>query len=146
MTLSDVTAGTRESLLPGILCAPGVAARDKLRIASGMSYRPHKAPLATRTRGTGTIPRSIVDDYLENYLRWREESEGVRRAYELWQRADRADAALAYAAYGAALDREQEAADAFCGRIECIYRSLGVHPSGEDHAGGPRTPDTAAGR
>ena len=111
-----------------------------------MSYRPDKAPVATRTRGTGTIPRSLVDDYLENYLRWREESDGVRRAYELWQCAGRADAALAYAAYGAALDREQEAAGVFCARVEYIYRALGVRRSDEDHSGGPRASDAAAGR
>jgi hypothetical protein len=57
-------------------------------------------------------PRSgwLVDDFVECYVCWREESAAVRSAYDRWATAEDADQELAYAAYVAALDREERAA------------------------------------
>jgi hypothetical protein len=52
----------------------------------------------------------LADDFIENYVSWREEAAAVRCAYEHWQAAQEADEVLAFAAYHAALDREELAA------------------------------------
>jgi hypothetical protein len=51
-----------------------------------------------------------TDEFLDTYVCWREECELVRLAYEAWRGAERADQRLAFAVYGAALDREAQAA------------------------------------
>ena len=56
----------------------------------------------------------LADDFIENYVSWREEATTVRAAYELWLEAAEPDQPLAFAAYRAALDREEKAAGAFC--------------------------------
>jgi hypothetical protein len=61
----------------------------------------------------------LVGEFVESYACWREESATVREAYERWSSAEVGDRALAWAAYGAALDREQHAADAY---RECAER------------------------
>jgi hypothetical protein len=53
-----------------------------------------------------------LDGLLERYVAWREESRTVWLAYEQWCQAERPIRSLAYAAYGAALDREERAASA----------------------------------
>jgi len=47
---------------------------------------------------------------MDRYAEWREECEAVHKAYERWTGSERAVRALAYAAYRAALDREEKAA------------------------------------
>ena len=51
-----------------------------------------------------------VDALIDTYVEWREECETVETAYEQWIDSEPAEHALAYAAYGAALDREEKAA------------------------------------
>jgi len=51
-----------------------------------------------------------IDEFVESYACWREESAGVRSAYEHWRSVDAGDRVLAFAAYVAALDREERAA------------------------------------
>lgn len=55
-------------------------------------------------------PDHVVDEFLETYIRWREECERVRNAYARWTRADASDRASAFAVYRAALDQEESAA------------------------------------
>lgn len=57
---------------------------------------------------------------VDAYVAWREECVAVRTAYLAWSRARAAEAALAFDAYEAALDREEVAAEAYAelmGRI-----------------------------
>lgn len=49
------------------------------------------------------------DDVTEAYLDWVEGCIDVQGAYESWVQAPASDASLAFAAYGAALDREERA-------------------------------------
>lgn len=51
-----------------------------------------------------------VDLALGAYMAWREECAAVRAAYLTWRRAGAAEAAPAFDAYAAALDREELAA------------------------------------
>lgn len=56
----------------------------------------------------------LVDAFIDSYVEWREECEGVRDAYSRWTAAgpDARDRRLAAATYRAALDREEAAARA----------------------------------
>ena len=54
-----------------------------------------------------------VDDAVRAYVEWRKECTAVWDAYRRWTAAPVADAALAFAAYGSALDREHGAAKAY---------------------------------
>jgi hypothetical protein len=49
-------------------------------------------------------------EFLTSYVRWREACEEVRVAYERSETAERPDRRLAFAAYCAALDREEHTA------------------------------------
>lgn len=55
----------------------------------------------------------ISDAVDDGYETWREESGGVAESYRSWNCADRHERSLAYAAYVAALDREERAAIAY---------------------------------
>jgi hypothetical protein len=56
----------------------------------------------------------LDDKFLESYVSWREEAATVQTAYDQWQTGE----ALAFAAYHAALDREEQAAKALCNSVE----------------------------
>lgn len=66
------------------------------------------ARVASRARFAWRDPR--VDALIDSYVEWREESETVETAYERWTESERSGRGLAYAAYRAALDREEKAA------------------------------------
>jgi hypothetical protein len=51
-----------------------------------------------------------LDEFLESYELWRDRSAAVRIAYVRWTEAEPIGRAFAFAAYGAALDREERAA------------------------------------
>jgi hypothetical protein len=59
----------------------------------------------------------LEDEVFDTYICWREACHDVRRAYALWQRSERQDRGLAFVAYGAAMDREECAAQ--------LYREAG---------------------
>ena len=50
---------------------------------------------------------------VDAYVAWREECVAVRTAYLAWRRARAVEAALAFDAYEAALDREEVAAEVY---------------------------------
>lgn len=57
--------------------------------------------------------RNTVDLAVDAYVSWREECSAVRNAYLAWRHARAADAAVAFDAYEAALDREEVAAEVY---------------------------------
>jgi len=59
------------------------------------------------------VDKQLVDEAMDAYVDWREECAGVWDAYERWTRAPRIDAACAFSAYRAALDREECASHAY---------------------------------
>jgi hypothetical protein len=67
----------------------------------------------------------LFDEAFARYLDWLAESEAVNAAYAVWSRASRTDAALPFAAYGAALDREERAATVYGSVIDRIERLFG---------------------
>ena len=73
----------------------------------------------------------VIDDAMDAYVEWREESEQVEAAYRRWATAEPNDAALAFAAYVAALDREDRASICF----EQVVRRAVVVAKGGDPRG-----------
>ena len=61
----------------------------------------------------------LVDDLIDSYVSWREESLELAAAYGRWSSCERSDRPLAVAAYTAAVDREERAADVY---RECVER------------------------
>ena len=57
--------------------------------------------------------RSTVDLAIDAYVAWREECRAVRNAYHAWRHACASEAAVAFDAYEAALDREEVAAEVY---------------------------------
>ena len=62
---------------------------------------------------TQQVDKQLVDAATDAYVDWREECAGVWDAYERWAHALDIDAAGAFAAYRAALDREESASLAY---------------------------------
>ena len=58
---------------------------------------------------TSVVEVALIDAAVDSYVNWREESAAVRRAYRGWAAAERGQRPGAYAAYVAALDREERA-------------------------------------
>jgi hypothetical protein len=57
--------------------------------------------------------RQYVDELIDDYVSWREACAAVAVSYETWRCSDRPDEKLAFSAYVAALDREEQAASAY---------------------------------
>lgn len=56
---------------------------------------------------------TLIDAVMDGYVAWREESAAVQTAYGRWLRTDPGEQGLAFAAYLAALDREERAAETY---------------------------------
>jgi hypothetical protein len=72
----------------------------------------------------------LVDRLIELYCDWRTACAEVRAAYERSCRACASDRALAFAAYAAALDREESACEDYAGQIHVVesrHRNFGAH-------------------
>jgi hypothetical protein len=67
----------------------------------------------------------LVDELLDLYVSWREESAAVAASYENWSASERRDNRLAFSAYLAALDREEHAAATYHGLVERIAKVHG---------------------
>lgn len=67
----------------------------------------------------------LGDALVDLYVTWREESGSVAASYQSWISAGRDEDQLAYAAYIAALDREEHAACAYQRLVEQASKSVG---------------------
>jgi hypothetical protein len=72
-------------------------------------------------------PRDLTDEFLDGYVSWREECIALEGAYELWRYAQPRDRTLAFAAYLAALEREEQAARVLRKYSERLRRPSGTH-------------------
>jgi hypothetical protein len=66
------------------------------------------------------IRADLVDRMIELYCDWRTASWDVRAAYDRYLEAPGPDRAVAFAAYTAALDREESACEAYAAQIRAI--------------------------
>jgi hypothetical protein len=85
--------------------------------------------MTPRTPRRHTVPqrmrKRLVDEAIERYVEWRQESAAVGDAYGNWSTAPAAEGALSFAAYRAALDREERAATLYGTVIDRLERMLG---------------------
>ncbi len=72
-----------------------------------------------------SLREQLIDEAFARYLDWLAESEAVRTAYGMWTGAARTDGALPFAAYGAALDREERAASVYRSVVDRIEELFG---------------------
>jgi hypothetical protein len=73
----------------------------------------------------------MIDRLLEHYCAWREECAEVQAAYERFSTAPMEDQGLAYAAYVAALDREDAAAWMYAVQINLVSSRVTAEPYGD---------------
>lgn len=66
------------------------------------------------------ISPDLIDRMIELYCDWRTDCAEVRAAYERFRHASRTDRAGAFAAYIAALDREQAACESYAEQVRLI--------------------------
>jgi predicted ABC-type transport system involved in lysophospholipase L1 biosynthesis ATPase subunit len=79
----------------------------------------------------------MTDEAMEAYVEWREECARVWDAYDRWLGAVRADAALAFPAYLAALDREERASEVYAGLVSRLDHLPGRGAGGEQAGEAP---------
>ena len=71
------------------------------------------------------VDKQLVDEVMEAYVAWREECAEVWAAYERWASAPKIDAAGAFSAYRAALDREECGSHAYADLLARIAGGKG---------------------
>jgi hypothetical protein len=77
------------------------------------------------------VDRRLVDEAIRVYVDWREESAGVWDAFDRWESTHGTDALTAFAAYRAALDREECAARMYADVLARVAAANGgkrLHP------------------
>jgi hypothetical protein len=81
-------------------------------------------------RGKGLHPvraqvrPELIDVMMDVYVDWREECIALRNAYERWSSVRLAERKLAFAAYRAALDREDRASAVYADLVKSVEREL----------------------
>jgi hypothetical protein len=66
----------------------------------------------------------LVDEAVDCYIDWREQSRAAMVAYKRWISAPLTQRPLAFAAYGAALDQEEHAARRYASAIQTVELML----------------------
>jgi hypothetical protein len=72
------------------------------------------------------IQRDVVDRLIELYCDWRAVCAEVQAAYERFLDASPGDRAMAFAAYCAALDREQCTSEAYARQVRLVEARCGA--------------------
>ena len=80
------------------------------------------------------IRPDLVDRMIELYCDWRTACWDVRAAYERFVETPASDRAVAFAAYTAALDREESACDSYADQVRAIQSR---YANGATHAHRP---------
>ena len=93
------------------------------------SGRNDRTPTAGR-RLAGFLHERLVDEAFERYLEWRDECATLDAAYRNWSNAPACDGTFAFAAYSAALEREERAAAQYRALIDAGERLLGSRGRG----------------
>ena len=71
------------------------------------------------------IRRDVVDRLIELYCDWRTVCAAVQAAYERFLDSEPADRTMAFAAYSAALDREQCTSEAYARQVRLVESRCG---------------------
>jgi hypothetical protein len=86
--------------------------------------------------------RQLVDDTLDAYIEWREESAAVRDAYRRWSTAPVSHETEAFLEYVATLDNEEHAANLYAQLIRGISRRASFRPRNPGNERRWRSPRT----
>jgi hypothetical protein len=70
------------------------------------------------------VRRELIDNLMEAYVDWREECATLAHAYEGWASCAAPDRDMTFAAYRAALDREQQASAVYSARVATVQRAI----------------------
>ena len=70
------------------------------------------------------LKNALIDEAMERYVEWREECVTVDHAYANWTNVRTEETDLPFAAYSAALDREQTAATVYGRALERLEQRL----------------------
>jgi hypothetical protein len=84
----------------------------------GRLSRRNRVPIRPR------ISPDVIDRLMEMYVDWRQECAWLRAAYERWLSVPIEQRDLAFAAYRAALDREEQASAVYAKHLNAI-----THPA-----------------
>ena len=84
---------------------------------------PGRAPEEVDQVKTQVRPE-LIDAMMDLYVDWREECIALRKAYERWSSVRLAERELAFAAYRAALDREDRASAVYAELVKSVEREL----------------------
>jgi hypothetical protein len=129
-----------------VVLREGKRRSHRYNVACGACEEPNRG-LAGGLPGDAIMISSVrnraVDEVMDAYVNWRQECIRVSEAYQRWRTAVRADAALAFHAYLAALDREERAAEVYGRLITALEAWVGAAPT---RATGDRAPDSGASR
>jgi hypothetical protein len=71
--------------------------------------------------------RELADRLMDTYVEWREECARLQGAYERWATATPCERPLAYAAFRAALDREERSSYVYADLVERLTADLAAH-------------------
>jgi hypothetical protein len=70
------------------------------------------------------VSPELIDELMDMYVGWREACIALRNAYERWSSVRVAERELAFAAYRAALDWEEQASAVYEDRVNQVSRQL----------------------
>ena len=70
------------------------------------------------------IRSELIDELMDRYVDWREQCIAVGSAYERWSNGPSAERELAFAAYRAALDLEEQASLVYADRANRFEHAL----------------------
>jgi hypothetical protein len=87
--------------------------------------RDSKPKAKAKARAKAKAVARVADEFFDSYLRWREASEDLRTAYELWGSCEPSQRIFRFEAYRAALDREERAARVHSHLAERLHVSAG---------------------
>jgi hypothetical protein len=79
--------------------------------------------ISTQTNTLLGLAAGLADEMLAYHLDWRVDAAGAADAYRVWQRAPAAQAAVRFAAYMAALDKEEAAAARYAMVVKNVDRA-----------------------
>ena len=96
--------------------------REVKGVQLGSALVPPQSRGASEPGDATTEQRHPRTAALEAYAEWRGACTEVRRSYRSWTRAPRGHARLPYLVYGAALDREQAAAELYARLVGTLER------------------------
>lgn len=85
-------------------------------------------PLNQQAMMNRQADKRLADEAFDAYVEWLDESDAVWDAYNRWAGAAQPDAALAFCAYRAALEREEHASDVYATLVMQLPSGTPIHP------------------